>query len=508
MASIVGLNSLAIWGLFAARDGARRMAMEDLALQTRLHAHALEAVLATLRADLTFLTQAPPLARAPEVYGSSDPVTRRWGRLDVEGTLLLFLEAQPAVERLWLLDGDGRLEAAAGRRGGAPVLLRRDEIAAPAPPELLHGRFPLPSAAGEGWTLEAWSNPDLLLRAAAPGLADHLELDRGGTPAAARAGWVSVAAPVMASAWQPPLAWRLVRREPADRLVQSFATVADRYRVTLLLNLGLVVLALLLGGLALRQVRRAARLAAEARHAEERRELERLVQHSDRLASVGRLAAGIAHEINNPLEGMANYLALLDEDLARGDTREASLLASRLHEGLDRAAAIVRQVLAFADPGRAPKQPLDLRQLVERTLGFVRANPEFRHLEIAALGAPDDPVPVLGNATTLGQLALNLLINACQAQPGGGRVETRLETAGDRARLTIDDWGPGLPPETLAHLFEPFYSTRGTTGLGLAVCHGIVGDHGGTLAAVNRPEGGARFVVALPLDAEAVEAAR
>ena len=458
LASIVALNAVAVWGLFAARASARRSALEDLELQAQVQAHALEAVLATLRADLTFLIQTPPLARAPEVYPSADPVTRRWGRLDLEGTLLLFLEAHPAVERLWLLGPDGGIRAAAGRRGDAPVLLRRDEVDEPPPPQLLHGRFPIPAAGREGWALDVWANPERLLASAAPGLDEaHLELDRGGEPVRAEPpGWVTVAAPVAQSAWQPPLTWKLVRREPADRLIQSFATVADRYRVTVLLNLGLVALALLLGALALRQVRRAARLEAEARHAAERRELERRLQHSERLASVGRLAAGIAHEINNPLEGMANYLALLDEDLARGDIREAGLLASRLREGLDRAASIVRQVLAFADPGRAPKAPLDLRELVERTLGFVRSNPEFRRVEIPTLAGAASPVVLRGNATTLGQVVLNLLINACQAQPDGGRVDVRLETAGERACLTIDDRGPGLAAETLAHLFEPF----------------------------------------------------
>jgi signal transduction histidine kinase len=227
--------------------------------------------------------------------------------------------------------------------------------------------------------------------------------------------------------------------------------------------------------------------------------------HSERLASVGRLAAGIAHEINNPLEGMANYLDLLREDLERGDVAAARQLAARVGEGLGRAAGITRRVLDYSDPGHAPKGALDLRQAVDDAVGFVRGSRAFSGVEVS-LDCGDEALPVRAEPTALGQLFLNLLLNACEAQPDGGTVEVTARrtaaaggAAGSLARVEVADRGSGIPPEAMDHLFEPFYSTRGSTGLGLSVCHGVVSDHGGTLRAANRRGGGARFVVELPL---------
>ena len=102
---------------------------------------------------------------------------------------------------------------------------------------------------------------------------------------------------------------------------------------------------------------------------------------------------------------------------------------------------------------------------------------------------------------TLGQLFLNLLLNACQAQAEGGEVEVAVGREGEWARVAVADRGPGLPAEAQERLFEPFFSTRDSTGLGLAVCHRIAGDHGGEIGGENRPDGGAVFTVRLPLAA-------
>jgi signal transduction histidine kinase len=257
---------------------------------------------------------------------------------------------------------------------------------------------------------------------------------------------------------------------------------------------------------AFRQVRRSARLEAAAEQQARVRELERQLFHSERLASVGRLAAGLAHEINNPLEGMTNYLSMLREDLEAGRAEDARELVPPLSEGLGRVAGILRQVLAFADPGRTPKSRLDLARVVGRTAEFVRANPAYRGVRIG-VALPAEPLPVVGNEVTLGQLVLNLLVNACQAQPDHGEVEVTARRAGDRAEVTVADRGRGLPPEVRERLFEPFVSTRGSTGLGLAVCHGIAEDHRGRLAAEDRPGGGTVFRFELPLAEEGGESA-
>ncbi len=505
LAVLLTVNAVAVWGILSARAGARRAARDELALQTTAHARSLEAVLATLRGDFIFLSQSPPLLKYLAALQGEDEMQRRWARLDVDSTLLLFVEAHPQVERVVVRGELGEALAVVGRRGGVPVLLPPAsfaERATGAGRRLLAGRWPLgaptPVTAAPG-TLEAWISPDALLAIAAPGFGERLRLETGRTPAAGRGGGGALEARVAVRdpRWTPPLAWTLVRSEPGSELVQSVETLAGRYRTTVLLNLAVMTLTLALGLLAFRQVRRAARLEVENEQQARVRELERRLMHSERLASVGRLAAGMAHEINNPLAGMSNYLSLLEEDLRDGRTAEAPALVARVREGLARAAAIVRQVLAFSDPGRAPKAPLDLRGVLAETVEFVRGNPAFRGLAVRLDGDAGE-LPVRGNRITLGQLFLNLILNACQGQPDGGEVEVRAERAEGIVVVTVADRGPGLAPEVLDHLFEPFTSTRGSTGLGLAVCHGIATDHGGEIRGANRPGGGALFEVRLP----------
>jgi signal transduction histidine kinase len=165
---------------------------------------------------------------------------------------------------------------------------------------------------------------------------------------------------------------------------------------------------------------------------------------------------------------------------------------------VQRVAGVTRQVLAFSDPGRTPKVLLDLRQPLGEAVDFVRRHPAFRAVTMR-LELPAGPVPVVGSATTLGQLFLNLLLNAAQCQGSAGEVEVVCTLAGGCARVTVADRGPGLSHDALRHLFEPFYSTRGSTGLGLATCHGIAQDHAGSLAGRNRAAGGAEFALELPL---------
>jgi signal transduction histidine kinase len=508
LAVLLTVNAVAVWGILSARAGAQRAARDELALQTTAHARSLEAVLATLRGDFIFLSQSPPLLKFLAALREEDETQRRWTRLDVDSTLLLFVEAHPQVERVVVRDDLGEALAVVGRRGGVPVLLSRASFAervTGSGRRLLAGRWPLgaatPAAAAPG-TLEAWISPDALLAIAAPGFGERLRLETGRAPAAERGGGGALEARVAVREprWTPPIAWTLVRSEPGSELVQSVETLAGRYRTTVLLNLAVMTLTLALGLLAFRQVQRAARLEAENEQQARVRELERQLMHSERLASVGRLAAGMAHEINNPLAGMSNYLSLLEEDLRDGRTAEAPALVARVREGLARAAGIVRQVLTFSDPGRAPKAPLDLRDVLVETVEFLRGNPACRSIAVRLEG-DEGPLPVLGNRITLGQLFLNLILNACQSQPDGGEVEVLAERGEEGLTVIVADRGPGLAPAVLNHLFEPFTSTRGSSGLGLAVCHGIVADHGGAIEGANRHDGGAFFQVRLPLAA-------
>ncbi len=491
---LLAINIVAIWEIVAARREARRAAASELELRTTAHGRALEALLANLRGDISFLLDVPPLAELAAEGGSLDPMASRWRRLDAESALLLFLQGHPALHALAVRDTAGRPLVVVGRRAGAPLVLPAEEaMAEAATAGLARGAWPL---GRNGARLEAWVDPGRLLDLMEAAAGDALRLHLAAPTSSSGSGGPAAVVPVADAHWQPPLAWWLEGRAGESPLERSVAALAGRYRATVLLNLAVIAATVLVGLLALRQARQ--RAAAETAAARERevRELERRLAASERLASVGRMAAGIAHEVNNPLEGMTNFLALLESELAAGRPEAAARHAGRVREGLARAAAIVRQVLAFSDPARAPKEIVDLRRSVREAADFLAR--QFREVEIVVAGG-EGGLAARGNPVGLGQLFFNLLLNSCQVQEGGGRIEVELERAGEEALIRIADRGPGLAPEALDHLFEPFSSTRGSSGLGLAVCHGIVRDHGGSIAGRNRPGGGAEFEVRLPL---------
>jgi two-component system C4-dicarboxylate transport sensor histidine kinase DctB len=270
------------------------------------------------------------------------------------------------------------------------------------------------------------------------------------------------------------------------------------------LNLAVMALALLLGAFAARETVRRQRSEAQAREEGRVRELERQLFHAERLTTVGRLAAGIAHEINNPLEGMANYLSLARDALARGDVEGASRRLDGVRQGLDRAALVVRQALAHADPARSPRAPFDLARVLADTTEFVRSRLEFDRIRFEN-HLPESPLVVTGSPIMLGQVATNLILNACEAQPQGGEVAVSARRDGERVVAEVADRGPGVPEADLQRIFEPFFSTKDSTGLGLAVCHSIVRDHGGDLVALGREGGGAVFRMTLPAATAAAE---
>ena len=499
------INAAAVWVILASRRNAEGIVSKDFESQVVAHARAVEAALETRRGDFVFLSQSSPLANAPAVVSSPDPLTRRWGQLDIQGSLLLFLAAHPEVERLVVRDESGSAMTAAGRRDGVPVLLPARGIpdADARKQGRLVGTWPLRTGTGASGTLEAVVDVARLLRVAAPGIGPQFRLIQAeSVDPSSIVRTVSdalvVSAPVRGDGWPAPVRWTIVGQESKSRLMGSVTLLANRYRTTVLLNLVVMTLTVVLGAIGFQQLRRSMALEAENRQQARVRELERQVMHSERLASVGRLAAGIAHEINNPLEGMSNYLSLLEEDLRAGRAEGTVELIDRVREGLDRIAGIMGQVLTFSDPGSAPQAPVDVNEVLDETVRFVRTNPAFRHVEVM-LRTPSSDLTILGNRVTLGQLFLNLLMNACQVQPDGGQVEVASLKDGDRAVVLVADCGPGIPADVLARIFEPFYSTRGSAGLGLSVCHGIVAEHRGEIRAENRAEGGAIFHVSFPV---------
>jgi signal transduction histidine kinase len=233
--------------------------------------------------------------------------------------------------------------------------------------------------------------------------------------------------------------------------------------------------------------------------------LERELQTRERLSSIGLMTAGVAHDINNPLEGVANYLALLARPgLSEGDRAR---YLERVTEGFERIRGLTRELLRFARP-EGGRDRVDLREVVENARRLASFAPEVEPGRVHAVGL-DAPLLVPGDAARLEQVVFNLVTNAATAIRGGRG--TRIELAAARVRddaggewveLRCADDGPGLAPEELDRVFDPFYSRTGGAGLGLSVCYATLLAHGGTLSASNRAGGGAELRMRLPAAGE------
>ncbi len=229
------------------------------------------------------------------------------------------------------------------------------------------------------------------------------------------------------------------------------------------------------------------------------RELRVRLMESDRLAAVGELVAGVAHEVNNPLSSISAFAQLLLRDTALTPAQRESIDVIR-GETL-RASQVVKDLLAFARRSEPQNAPLDLNGVVGRTLRMRQYQLNEADVRVETDLARDLP-SVLGEARQLQQVCLNLLTNAVQAMsPGGGTLRVRTYQANDRVRLEVRDTGPGIAVDARAHIFEPFFTTKKEgegTGLGLSVSYGIVTTHGGTIEVVETGAGGTTFRVTLP----------
>ncbi|MGH9798369.1 MAG: sensor histidine kinase, partial [Candidatus Polarisedimenticolia bacterium] len=442
VAAVVGINVAGIAAIAQARRAAREEAAKGLRLQTEAWARSLESALASIRADLAFLTGSPTFFGLEGALASRDPALARFRRLEAEGALLLFLRAHPEVARLSARSAEDAVLVQAGRRGGVPVLWVASPGAAADPDGAIRGRFAFVSGVRRvsgAVTLEvALEGRRLLPEGSSCGLADAegrtLTDGRGGSAAVGPArppDTLEARAPVASEGWSAPSPWSLSCRSTAGRALALVEPVASRYRTVLALNLAVMSLGLVLGAFVLRETRRRQQLEAQAREEARVRELERQLFHAERLSTVGRLAAGMAHEINNPLEGMANYLGLAREDLERGDPEGARRRLEGLAEGMQRVAAVVGQVLAYADPATAPHEVIDVSQALEQGVTFVRTRREFGEVRFEVEPSAG-PLPVPGSQALLGQVFLNLLVNACEAQPRGGEVRVAARREGGR----------------------------------------------------------------------------
>lgn len=293
--------------------------------------------------------------------------------------------------------------------------------------------------------------------------------------------------------------------KPADRLLVATERIGASDTGPLLTEEGPV-----LGRLGTAFDRMSARLLAEQERVEHQLEELRRINlalaeardaaiRQEKLATVGRLSAGVAHEIGNPLAALLGYVELirmLPEGPALTDTLDRM---EREGRRIDR---IVRDLLDFARPSRGTAtQALDLKTLIEQVIRLLAAQARFKFVSIAL--SADDGVPcVRAEEHQLQQVLVNLLSNAADAMVGTGTITLQIRKEGRDVSLAVRDHGPGITEADLPRLFDPFFTTKDPgkgTGLGLSISLALVESFGGTITARNHPDGGAEFVVRLPV---------
>jgi signal transduction histidine kinase len=220
---------------------------------------------------------------------------------------------------------------------------------------------------------------------------------------------------------------------------------------------------------------------------------------TEKLVSLGQLAAGAAHEINNPLTGILGYSDLLADDPALGDRQR--VVADKIRTLARRIKTLVTSLLSFARRVPSEKGHLDLNQVLMSALHLSNLDLRGKKVEIETLADMDLP-PVRGDANQILQVFFNLMSNAVDAleEVGGGKLLIRTSHNDERAIIEFSDSGPGI--KSPHQVFDPFFTTKPVgkgTGLGLSICYGIVQEHSGRIECFNRPEGGATFIVELPI---------
>ena len=229
----------------------------------------------------------------------------------------------------------------------------------------------------------------------------------------------------------------------------------------------------------------------------ELRRLETHMQRAERLATVGQLAAGVAHEIRNPLASISGSIELLRAAPQANEDDRA--LMNIVHREIQRLNVLIGDLLDYANPRPAQRVDFDLGVLVKETLQVARADQAFAEVELSG-DISDEPLRLHADPAKLRQVLWNLLRNGADAAALGGK-HVRVETHDDdtHASITVIDDGPGIPKDKIARIFDPFFTTKQKgTGLGLAMCHAIVAEHGGRIDVESDDGKGAKMVVRLP----------
>jgi len=248
------------------------------------------------------------------------------------------------------------------------------------------------------------------------------------------------------------------------------------------------------------EVSRRIALIIERREAEEYRlKLHNQLLHADRLATIGMLAAGVAHELNEPLGNILGFAQLAKK--CPGVPASAQQDIGKIEAASLHAREIIQKLLVFAREKPPEKTQVNLNQVVEDGLYFFEARCAKSGIELVCSLTPDLP-EITADPAQLNQVLVNLVVNALQSMPGAGKITVQTRFCDHNVYLVVEDTGAGMSKDVLDKVFVPFYTTKEIgqgTGLGLSVVHGIVTAHGGSINVKSEPGGGARFEIQLPV---------
>jgi signal transduction histidine kinase len=289
------------------------------------------------------------------------------------------------------------------------------------------------------------------------------------TPTSLATSRPSLTRPIPAPPQPTPSAAQASRIEELGRIILAYSEITERLRIS-------------------HEQLQCTVANLQVELSEKNRQLER----RNRLAALGEMAAGMAHEIRNPLGGIQLYASLLSKDLVRQP--ESLKLVGKISTGVKRLEALVSQVLQFTREIAARPEETEIGALVDQAIEYATPALDRTGAKVIVDGAR--PLHGRVDPLLLGQAVLNLVINAAEAMRESGTIFVRFAAGEEPGRiaLTIRDTGPGISADVLDRLFNPFFTTKETgTGLGLAIVHRIVEAHEGTISVTNAPEGGAVF---------------
>jgi len=233
---------------------------------------------------------------------------------------------------------------------------------------------------------------------------------------------------------------------------------------------------------------------------EERTKLHQQLQHAERLATIGILSSGVAHELNEPLGNILGYAQLVKT--CPSLPQEARADIEKIESASLHAREVIRNLLLFARQAPSRKQPVDLNDLVRKGIYFFAARCDKHGVGLLQKLEPNLPT-VDADPAQMNQMLVNLVVNAIQAMPEGGRLTLKTKSKNGHVSLVVEDTGSGMSEEVLKKIYIPFFTTKDVgqgTGLGLPVVHGIVTSHGGSLKVKSSSGRGTRFEILLPVD--------